>query len=55
MPPARRRLCRARRAREIAQQRQVLARLENRLRHTPGRISAAQVDRTRALLREDPA
>ena len=39
--------------REIAQQRQVLARLENRLRHTPGRISAAQVDRTRALLRED--
>jgi len=43
----------ARRRREIAQQRQVLARLENRLRHTPGRISAAQVDRTRALLRED--
>jgi hypothetical protein len=39
--------------REIAQQRQVLARLENRLRHTPGRISATQVDRTRALLRED--
>ena len=39
--------------REIAQQRQVLARLENRLRHTPGRISAAQVDRTRALLRQD--
>ena len=45
----------ARLRREIAQQRQVLARLENRLRHTPGRISAAQVDRTRALLREDPA
>ena len=43
----------ARRRRQIAQQRQVLARLENRLRHTPGRISAAQVDRTRALLRED--
>jgi hypothetical protein len=43
----------ARLRREIAQQRQVLARLENRLRHTPGRISAAQVDRTRALLRED--
>jgi hypothetical protein len=39
--------------RQIAQQRQVLARLENRLRHTPGRISAAQVERTRALLRED--
>ena len=39
--------------REIVQQRQVLARLENRLRHTPGRISAAQVGRTRALLRED--
>jgi hypothetical protein len=38
---------------EIAHQRQVLARLENRLRHTPGRVSAAQVDRTRALLRED--
>jgi hypothetical protein len=43
----------ARLRREIAPQRQVLARLENRLRHTPGRISAAQVDRTRALLRED--
>ena len=43
----------ARLRREIAQQRQVLARLENRRRHTPGRISAAQVDRTRALLRED--
>ena len=43
----------ARLRREIAQQRQVLARLENRLRHTPGRISAAQVDRTRALLRQD--
>jgi len=39
--------------RQIAQQQQALARLENRLRHTPGRISAAQVDRTRALLRED--
>jgi len=43
----------ARLRREIAQQRQVLARLENRLRHTPGRISAAQVDRIRTLLRED--
>ena len=39
--------------RQIAQQRQALTRLENRLRHTPGQISAAQVDRTRALLRED--
>jgi transposase len=39
--------------RQIAQQRQVLARLENRLRHTPGRISAAQIERTRALLRQD--
>jgi len=38
---------------QIAQQEQALARLENRLRHTPGRISAVQVDRTRALLRED--
>jgi hypothetical protein len=53
VPPARRRPSPARPAREIAQQRQVLARLENRLRHTPGRISAALVDRTRALLRED--
>src|SRR6516162_147151 len=43
----------ARRRRQIAQQRQVLARLENRLGHTPGRISAAQVDRIRTLLRED--
>jgi hypothetical protein len=43
----------ARLRREIAQQRQVLARLENRLRHTTGRVSARQVDRTRALLRED--
>ena len=39
--------------RQIAQQQQVLARLENRLHHTPGRIAATQVDRTRALLRED--
>jgi len=37
----------------LARQRQVLGRLENRLRHTPGRISAAQVGRRRALLRED--
>lgn len=39
--------------REIAQKRQALTRLENRLRHTPGRISAQKVDKTRALLRED--
>jgi len=39
--------------RRIAQQRQVLSRLENRLRHTPGRISAQQVDKQRVLLRED--
>ena len=31
--------------------RQALARLENRLRHTPGQISAEKVDKTRALLR----
>jgi hypothetical protein len=39
--------------RRIAQQRQALARLENRLRHTPGQISAQRVDRQRVLLRED--
>lgn len=39
--------------RHIAQQRQALARLENRLRHTPGRISAQRVDKQRVLLRED--
>lgn len=39
--------------RQIAQQRQVLARVENRLRHTPGQISAQQADKTRSLLRED--
>jgi hypothetical protein len=39
--------------RRIAQQRQVLSRLENRLRHTPGRISAHRVDKQRVLLRED--
>jgi hypothetical protein len=37
----------------IAQQRQALSRLDNRLRHTPGQISAQQVDKQRALLRED--
>lgn len=39
--------------RRIAQQRQVLSRLENRLRHTPGQISAQQVDKQRVLLCED--
>lgn len=39
--------------REIAQKRQALTRLANRLRHTPGRISAEQVDKTCSLLRED--
>ena len=39
--------------RRIAQQRQVLSRLENRLRHTPGQISAQRVDKQRVLLRED--
>ena len=38
---------------QIAQKRQVLARVENRLRHTPSRISAHQAGKTRALLRED--
>jgi hypothetical protein len=37
----------------IAKRRQVLARLENRLRHTPSQISAETVDRRRSLLRED--
>jgi hypothetical protein len=39
--------------RRIAEQRQVLSRLENRLRHTPGQISAQRVDKQRTLLRED--
>lgn len=39
--------------RDIAQKRQALTRLENRLRGTPGQISAEQVDKTRSLLRED--
>ncbi len=39
--------------REIARKRQALSRLENRLRHTPAKISAQKVDRTRMLLRED--
>jgi hypothetical protein len=39
--------------RQIAQQQQLLARLENRLRHTPSQIDAGKVDKTRSLLRED--
>ena len=39
--------------RQIAQLRQSLSRLENRLRHTPGQIPAQKVDKQRALLRED--
>jgi len=39
--------------RQIAQKRQGLARVENRLRHTPGQISAQQAGKTRALLHED--
>ena len=39
--------------RDIAHKRQALTRLENRLRRTPGRIPAEQVDKTRSLLRED--
>jgi hypothetical protein len=39
--------------RQIAQFRQSLSRLENRLRHTPGQIPAQKVDKQRAFLRED--
>ncbi len=39
--------------RRICQQRQALSRLENRLRHTPGQISAQRVGKQRVLLRED--
>jgi transposase len=39
--------------RDIAHKRQALTRLENRLRRTPGKISAEKLDRTRSLLRED--
>ena len=39
--------------RDIAEKRQALARLENRLRHTPSQISAQKADKTRMLLRED--
>jgi len=43
----------ARLRREIAHKRQVLGRVENRLRHTPGKVSAQKVEKTRTLLRED--
>lgn len=39
--------------RQIAQQQQLLARLENRLRHTPSQIDAEKVDKRRSLLHED--
>ena len=39
--------------REIAQKRQALTRLENRLQRTPSQISAEKVGRTRSILRED--
>ena len=39
--------------RQIAQLRQSLSRLQNRLRHMPGQIPAQKVDKQRALLRED--
>ncbi len=43
----------ARLRRDLAERRQVLSRLENRLRHTPGQIAATAVDKTRVVLRED--
>ena len=39
--------------RRVAERRQVLTRLHNRLRHTPALIAATEVDKTRSLLRED--
>jgi hypothetical protein len=39
--------------RQIAQKRQLLARLESRLCHIPAQIDAAKVEKTRSLLRED--
>jgi len=39
--------------REIAQKRQALTRLENRLQRTPSQISAETAGRTRSILRED--
>lgn len=43
----------ARLRRDLAERRQVLSRLENRLRHTPGQIAATAVAQSRSLLRED--
>lgn len=39
--------------RTLADRRHVLTRLQNRLRHTPGQIDAAEAGKTRSLLRED--
>ena len=39
--------------RKLAARRHMLARLQNRLRHTPGQVDAAEVGKTRSLLRED--
>ena len=39
--------------RQIASRRQALTRLENRLQHTPAKISATAAGKTRSLLRED--
>jgi hypothetical protein len=39
--------------RQIARHKQALSRLNNRLRHTPAKISAKKVDKQRVLLRED--
>jgi hypothetical protein len=39
--------------RKIAQQRQLIARLEGRLLHTAAQIDAAKIEKTRSLLRED--
>jgi hypothetical protein len=38
---------------KLAQQQQVLGRLENRLRHTPSQVDAEEVNKERSLLRED--
>ena len=37
----------------LARQRQLLGRLENRLRHTPAKVPAERVDKKRVLLREE--
>ena len=39
--------------RKLAARRHMLGRLQNRLRHTPGQVDAAEVGKTRSLLRED--